>query len=221
MKSELLIGFSIREMWISDKSSWEDRLSDYLLKNIYQKPFSVDSLMWKEIFSAYVSRNDEQTQREDDPSGYSYIPYPDWSVQRRGFYANLHTLVSYVNGFWKDQWQPSCIIAATILSTGDDERYEGDNKTDPQQIDYEWIHLGYDVADNECYSGLFDGILTPKLRNTRHEWASKLNKHHLFTDLDDALSYIPLANERMADHAPFIVYGLYLIQKKSNLRNYL
>jgi hypothetical protein len=45
------------------------------------------------------------------------------------------------------------------------------------------------------------------------EWGPRLNEHHLFKDADSALAFRLVANRIVPEHAPFFVYGLWLIRE--------
>ncbi len=46
----------------------------------------------------------------------------------------------------------------------------------------------------------------------REDWGPHLNDYHLFEDAESALAFRPVANRIVPEHAPFFVYGLWLIR---------
>jgi hypothetical protein len=75
-----------------------------------------------------------------------------------------------------------------------------------------WRNLGYDVADLAFTSGLSNAGYDPRdVDRLRATWSRELNDHHLFTSRLAAARFAALTDERVAEHAPFFSYGLYLI----------
>jgi hypothetical protein len=77
--------------------------------------------------------------------------------------------------------------------------------------DSDWVFLGFDVADGST-SGLSNcGYDASQARILRPVWGPRLNAHGLFVDIADALSFRRLTNEQVPAHAPFYVYGIWMI----------
>ena len=75
----------------------------------------------------------------------------------------------------------------------------------------DWRFVGFDVADGTV-SGLTNcGYDADEVGVLRAVWASRLNEHGLFSDVADALSFRRLTDERVPEHAPFFVYGLWIV----------
>ncbi len=72
--------------------------------------------------------------------------------------------------------------------------------------------LGFDVGDGGLLSGLSNcGYQAEERAALRLRWAPQLNEHHLFEETAPAFEFRALADERVPEHAPFFVYGLYLV----------
>jgi hypothetical protein len=70
--------------------------------------------------------------------------------------------------------------------------------------------LGYDVADGGYISGLSNcGYTEDEIRELGPVWKDRLNEFGLIGDLDHALEFKEMTEERVAEHAPFYVFGLY------------
>jgi hypothetical protein len=84
-----------------------------------------------------------------------------------------------------------------------------------------WELLGYDVCDEWLLSGLTDlawGDGSPEeVQAICQKYVPSLNEYHLFTSVDSAAEFIPLAEEGARAHAPFFVFGLWLIKKQEGL----
>jgi len=86
----------------------------------------------------------------------------------------------------------------------------------PEQRAPDWVLLGYDVADQWMLSGLSNCGFRPGLDDApslRAEWGPRLNEFHLFPDIDDAFLFKRFSDERLrSDHAPFFVFGLWIVK---------
>jgi hypothetical protein len=72
--------------------------------------------------------------------------------------------------------------------------------------------LGYDVADDVFLSGLSNcGYTDDEKSALRPKWAPHLNKYHLFDDANIAYEFKTIADARVCEHAPFFVFGIYLL----------
>lgn len=74
--------------------------------------------------------------------------------------------------------------------------------------------LGYDVADSFLTSGLMNCGYANEAAELRERWARHLNLHHLFSERARALHFCRITNERIPEHAPFFVYGLYRLNPR-------
>ena len=72
--------------------------------------------------------------------------------------TNLATLQSYLEKAWGNVWKP-CYVVAVAEVLGVDEEYETVYPFLPNRVDSQWQLLGYDVADYELYTGLFNGAI--------------------------------------------------------------
>ena len=85
--------------------------------------------------------------------------------------------------------------------------------TDPGARPPEWPFLGFDVSDGSLLSGLSNcGYYPDELSTLRPQWQSRLNAWHLFEAREDAFEFRSLADKRVTEHAPFFVFGLYLVE---------
>lgn len=84
--------------------------------------------------------------------------------------------------------------------------------TNPAEPKPSWGRLGYDVSDLYLLSGLTNCGYEPDEQNVlQGEMKRYLNQYHLFTDLNPALEFKEISDHRVPEHAPFFVYGLYVI----------
>lgn len=71
--------------------------------------------------------------------------------------------------------------------------------------------MGYDVADDWLYSGLMNCGYTPSEKPALKErFSNGLNEHGLFKERALAEGFQSDANDRVKEHAPFTVFGLWM-----------
>ena len=81
--------------------------------------------------------------------------------------------------------------------------------------DPSWQLLGYDVADSDLISGLTNFAYgKDEVEDIGQKYIPHLNEYHLFTSAEPAAEFIPLAEERGGVHAPFFVFGIWLIKTR-------
>ena len=81
--------------------------------------------------------------------------------------------------------------------------------TVPASLNKEWTFLGYDVADDGFISGLSDCGYEADELHLKTGWELALNEWHLFTQKKQAIKFQRMTNQRVDEHAPFCIYGLY------------
>ncbi len=89
----------------------------------------------------------------------------------------------------------------------------------PSLRDPAWAFLGYDVCDKWLLSGLSNcgyGTNEAEIQLLRDTYASDLNEHHLFDSIELATEFRRLSDERVQEHAPFFVFGIWLINKEES-----
>jgi hypothetical protein len=92
----------------------------------------------------------------------------------------------------------------------------------PALRDPAWALLGYDVCDQWLLSGLSNcgyGTNESEIQILRETYTSDLNEHHLFDALKPAVDFMHLSDERVPEHAPFFVFGIWLIKKEEGLEH--
>jgi hypothetical protein len=103
-------------------------------------------------------------------------------------------------------------VAITQLPE-EEEGAIGSEVSNPNQVADGWEFLGYDVADYFLLSALMNSPYKEhEVEDLKARFASKLNEHHLFATIQPAEAFMLLADERLPEHAPFYVYGLYLVR---------
>src|SRR5205085_3952716 len=181
--NDLLLGFDAREMWLDFSQDWpEERKRSFLLRRDIIKPLSTDTSVWPSVFDV-----DQTLQR------------PPWIGPTGRLWEDLQALensLSTVSNRTKPYW----VIALTLLSTISDSeeqaywniRTEG---VSPPVCDPSWQLLGYDVADSDLISGLTNFAYgKDEVEDIGQKYIPHLNEYHLFTSVEPATEFIPLAD---------------------------
>ena len=210
--NELLLGFDAREMWLDVAEYWpEERKRSFLLRQDIVKPFSTDTIVWRSVFDV------DQT-----------LHRPPWTGPVQELWENLQALENSVSPAGSQHRDPYWLIAITMCSAipSREERAYWQART--ERILYQpalrapsWHLLGYDVADGYLLSGLtnlsWDPVSPAEVQSISEKYLPSLNEYHLFTSVEPAAQFIPLAEEGAREHAPFFVFGLWLIKKEEGL----
>ena len=207
-QSDVLLGFDARVA--GPDESWDERRKRTTLFRLdVVEPLSIDSAVWPSIFERHSELRP---------------PY----VGPYGFWADLANLRRHAD-IARD-----CRIAAFAVAAGactPEERTALDAflrgvspdgqpgltipGTDPPTVKADWSFLGYDVADlGGGTSGLMNCGFVFELDDVdalRLRWGPKLNGFHLFDRLEDASKFKEFSNRRVAEHAPFFVHGIWLV----------
>jgi len=207
--NELLLGFDAREMWLDVAEYWpEERKRTFLLRQDIVKPLSTDILVWRSVFDV------EQT-----------LNRPQWTGPIQELWEDLATLQKYMDTAWSARTLPYWIIAVTLqedVCESEDlqEWYARASNIIPVLRDPALAFLGYDVSDQWLLSGLSNcgyGTNESKIQIFRDTYASSLNEHHLFDAIKPAVDFMHFSDERVRAHAPFFVFGIWLIKKEEGL----
>jgi hypothetical protein len=196
---ELLLGFDAREMWLNFDDTWtQDDKNLYLLKHDIDKVLSTYPDIWPSVFSLD-----------------NKLETPPWIGLLDELWENLQTMESYLQKGWGPTWKPCYVIALTRLSSLELKlETESKSVTSPSDLDKNWSLLGYDISDEYLLSGLSSCGYSESdnVSVLRDRWAPHLNKYHLFTEKDQAIEFREMTDRRVPEHAPFFVYGIYLIR---------
>jgi hypothetical protein len=205
---ELLLGFDAREMWLDPEDYWPDsRKKMYLLRYDVVRPLSTDTAVWRTVFDVDTS-----------------LPRPEWTGPIQSLWDDLAALQKHLDAFRSDRTLPYWIIAITLQeNVRESEDLQGwharASNIVPALRDPAWILLGYDVSDQWLLSGLSNcgyGTNESDIQILRNTYASDLNEHHLFASIKPAVDFMHYSDERVRAHAPFFVFGIWLIKKEES-----
>jgi hypothetical protein len=199
MIASALLGFDARVAG-ADRPPWDaTRRARYLLRPDVTAPASTDRLAWPSVF---------------DLAG-APAP-PAWTGANATVWDDLERLRAFVSERWPRPVPSHATVAVTWVSdrgfveAGEAGPYR--EPTKPPATAAEWSLLGFDVADGSLLSGLMNcGYDAAEVDDLRVRWGRRLNDHGLFGSIGDALAFRAVTDARVPEHAPFFVYGLYLI----------
>jgi len=232
--NELLLGFDAREMWLSPQEYWPDsRKKMFLLRHDVVRPLSTDTLVWRAVFDADTSLQRPQwtgpiqflwdnvaTLQEYLDTAWSERTLPYWiiAVTLQEDVCESEDLLEWYARASKfiDDTVPGVLPLSGYLL----EWYARASSIIPSLRDPAWAFLGYDVSDKWLLSGLSNcgyGTNETEIQILRETYASDLNEHHLFDALKPAVDFMHFSDERVRAHAPFFVFGIWLIKKEEGL----
>lgn len=197
---EILLGFQLRvdrgqvPPWASE------RRAKYLLIESAPAPLSVDTAVWP------LSTNQALQSRilEDYSADASSAPN-GLSVYRLQVALEL-----------LDRVEGSDPLAITASKAAADDlrmlhKIENAGHTVADLAARGWRRIGYDVADRWLTSGLMNcGYNVGEKPALVSRFGGLLNDNHLFREASDAIVFSTQCDTRVAEHAPFFVYGLWL-----------
>lgn len=213
IKNELL-GFDAREMWHNFQSTWRQERKDfYLLRQNISKPLSTDTIVWPSVF-------DDEKRVGLLTAELNSLILPSWIGPNRPLWDNLEHLKGYLAAQYIAKEKPYWIIAIARLSENIKPNDSVDcwpyfNTTNSAVLDESWKLLGFDVSDQSMLSGLSNCGYSDESENVqslRDRWGPHLNSYHLFDKVEQAVAFKEFSNQRVREHAPFFVYGLWLIE---------
>jgi len=193
-------------MWLQFEAEWsQERKDQYLLRRDIEKPLSTDNTTWPSLIF------DLQTWDVASRDSLFDVWFRD-GLQGLSVYLNSVLDIAKMN-YW--------VIGITVLH----ESYDKEDThypsvpvnslplSSPPYDSQEWTFLGYDVSDEGFTSGLSNcGYAPDEVPALRERWGPHLNQYHLFSDVDQAIEFKKLSDDRVREHAPFFVYGLYLVE---------
>jgi hypothetical protein len=196
-----LLGFDAREMWQEFHIIWsQERIENFLLRHDIKKPLSTDTMVWPSVF---------------DEVGELAPPY-NW---RGRLWDDWHKMEDFIEARWISAPRPFWIIGITLISGDFSNQQEAMGyptlpALNPPAGSEAWTLLGYDVSDHSLLSGLSNcGYWEEEKPGYKQRWGQHLNEYNLFTEVQPAIEFKEITDRRVSEHAPFFVYGLYLIKK--------
>jgi hypothetical protein len=216
-QGDLLLGFNARVT--GPDSAWDERRKrEFLFRLDAVRPLSIDAQVWPSAFDRFC------------------VPRPDWVGIFDPLWETLAGLRQAVDAAGMPPGS-ACLAAfarVTAVCTPDERKTletqlrgihpDGtpgelpESISIPDTVEPGWAFLGYDVADLGGLSGLMNCGFGPDedVEALRFHWGPKLNRWHLFDRLEDARKFKELSNQRVQEHAPFYVDGIWLVDGTIN-----
>ena len=199
---ELVLGYDARQKDFNAERLWPlSRREQYLLRLDVQRPLSTDTAVWPASLCQPIHNH--------SPTGWIGPLAPLWERLDSLKYAWAQRPGSGT----------ACFISITLVGVDPSDvaisRFqERRGEPIPGMISPLWEFLGYDVSDEGFLSGLMNCSYPEdlgQLDSYRARWGKHLNSRHLFDHVSTALLFKEEVDRRVPEHAPFFVFGLWLI----------
>lgn len=187
---QVLIGYAVRHTRL-DVDWDENRRAEFLLRPDVALPKSVDSSVWEDAVPNWV-----------DAIGGFKVPLTHWGDRNAmraaaGDALQAGAVEAALTIFGEEACIPDWIATGFV-------------EPNPLPAN-EYRLLGYDVADENLLSGLSNCSYTESdITRSRKNFAAALNDHGLFSDFAVAQTFATWSDERVEEHAPFFVCGVYV-----------
>ncbi len=203
--TEVLLGFDARERWRDFSDDWNaSRRRLYLLREDIEKPLSTDTTVWPSVFGEGLP----------DSEQLRALAHPSWRGPNGSLWDDLDVMRRCLAGRSPDL--AFDIIAVSWLresrgKVGEVGPYA--ERMNPPTRDDDWTLLGFDVSDAGV-SGLMNcGFEEQERQDCVKRWGPHLNRHHLFAAIEDARQFRAFSDKRVAEHAPFFILALWLVER--------
>jgi len=202
---KILLGFDAREMWLNFRNEWdEQRKHRYLLRTDVVRVLSTDSRVWPSIFQL-----ERSFDRTNDLPEYRYVS------------ENLAELQRLACEVMQKSNRPYSTIAIALMtktcSASEIAEWRKEYPPpEPSDVKSQWTFLGYDISDRFFLSGLSNCGYDEERLVLQGEWNSYINECHLVSDLDSAERFKIITDNRVKEHAPFYVFGIWLVENVGN-----
>jgi len=215
---ERLLGFDARKMWHDPEIHWHKERRDHFLLRLDAGPvLSTDEIVWPSVFASHQMPLASESQLE--AFGLAGSHRPAWIGPNIPLWDDLNRLKAHLGAKDPEIKRPYWIIAITCPLQPEIESQLPHGpyfeSTNPDRLKPSWTFLGYDVSDGSLTSGLTNCGYSQDNRREQPlpRLAKALNPYHLFDALEPAAAFRKAADKRVKEHAPFLVYGLYLVEK--------
>jgi hypothetical protein len=200
----IVLGYDARERWVPRERTVVEAAETFLLRPDVKKVLSADSRIWPSIFR---DASMDIPKFQGLHLGSSGLERPKWIGPLGGPWEDLALLLRCAGASAPER--PYTVVALSAL-------YDSPHRdfpwyvAQPPALDERWRLIGYDVTDQSLLSGLTDcGVVSGDMAPLRARWAGHLNDAHLFDDLEVAEDFRNFTDERVNEHAPFYVIGLW------------
>lgn len=196
---EKVLGFAVRKDFVNSKPiQWDDeRRSIYLLKVDIKYPLSIDSSVWPEADDCQNIGNYAFEDLSEECNFDIYKIPKDLTPE----IAAPNVLVAFVMEV--ESYEKFC---QTIGFHACDSEFSV-----AELVNAGWKFIGFDIAEESLISGLSNcGYRADELQEVKSLFLDNLNEYGLFDDLQVAKEFCEYSNNRVSEHAPFFVFGMYV-----------
>lgn len=183
----------------------------HFLREDIDHAYSVDTNIWSSVFDLFELPDTGEpwwSPKAKGNLGFQYLEAVQESMAALGLAVEGSRKVIAVSVVLDEGWEAYASLSrAEKLESAVHFIYPEDAR--PEVIDPSWPLLGYDVADTFLLSGLMNCPFTSAEKMELSRFAKELNRFHLFRTPGPASVFRHLSNERVPEHAPFLVYGVY------------
>lgn len=217
MVAARLLGYDLRhDASPALNAMWSlDRREQYLLRPEIALPKSVDRFVWPSAFhrrGQWVPGSLPIVELVDDMG--------DAGLSAFGYWSEPGTMRTCFETFRDPSFPEPVPLAVTVEPPPASVRNRrAAEELGPYDLlpggialpdSGDWRFLGFDVADGGGISALSNcGYTGPERRRLRKEWGRRLTGDGLLAGIEEATLFRDLSDERVAEHAPFFVYGLW------------
>jgi hypothetical protein len=204
MPTAHLVGFDLKLEPAGCARAWtRERRSQFLLRDTVAEPLSVDPTVWPSRFwQPHVPPGMGIPQR----LGTVAVPALTPGYSHLGLWESLERLDAFA-AVSRIGHLPRLLVAVLALP-GDRAQAPGGPGEVPADV-AGWPSLGFDVADASFVSGLVNCGYEPIEREALAEqFGPRLNSSGLLKTAEVAFEFRDVAEARVAEHAPFMVFEL-------------
>ena len=194
------LGFDLR---YKSRDWGPERREQYLIKPDVEQPLSVDKAVFPSIFDFDNGAPNRQSRR-------LVVQPREFRLQALGLWGDYDAMSRH--GHDRNTGGENLISIAVAVATFGDP-YWGDfviESSFPGEDAKRWRFAGCDVADKFLTSGVSNCGLGDELHSLRQVWACRINEDGLFSAIEHASNFARFLDSRVAEHAPFFPFGIYV-----------
>jgi hypothetical protein len=185
-----LVGYSARVEPSTIQLSEAQR--SCLIRRTVKAALSVDDMVWPDLFSAK-----------------STLQRPQWVGYVQDLWASLLDLTTALDARGLSSSEDYWLIAIKVFPAEYRDQWQKRIEAfDPPRAPVAARSIGFDVADSFLLSALCNGAPSHESYPSEvpEDLVAGLNEVHLFTSREYAERFVPIANARLPEHAPFFTY---------------
>jgi hypothetical protein len=215
--TQTLVGYDLRETFLPPDALWSgERRRDYLLRREVAKPLAVDTAVWPSLFGEGLPPQERERLCIDE------VQLPQWRGPHQALWDDLEAMRA-AGARIKDA--PHWVVCVSWVSADGSSELQRPSRLGAGLVkgdlaEGQWRLLGFDVADTDLFSGLTNCAYRAAERPALEAaWGPHLNEFHLFREAEAAFAFRDVADKRVPEHAPFVVFALHREESAGRPRN--